>query len=176
MCCERWRIRLLPGAHHATARIRTAGNLPDSRSRAGAKCCNPALRYRRAFRHQQCALGRPDICECMDVDSRVATDAHGTSMRRCADRRSCGSFAGASNGHPSSQDRGAGKPNGYEGGCGGATATKKSTLVIAFSRADRRRKIVRVQIPDHCGNGHRLTVGNVRIDQRVALMAVPAMW
>jgi len=118
MCCERWRIRLLPGAHHTTARIRTAGNFPDSRSRAGAKCCNPALRYRRAFSHQQCALGRPDICECMDVDSRVATEAHGTSMRRCADRRSCGSSAGASNGHPSSQDRAAGKTNRYEGGCG----------------------------------------------------------
>src|SRR5438046_7997172 len=46
----------------------------------------------------------------------VATEAHGTSMRRCADRRSCGSFAGASNGHPSSQDRAAGKTNRYEGG------------------------------------------------------------
>ena len=50
-------------------------------------------------------------------------------------------------------------------GSGGAIATN-STLVIPFSRADRRRKIARVQIPDHCGNGHRLTVGNVRIDQR----------
>jgi len=50
-------------------------------------------------------------------------------------------------------------------GSGGAIATN-STLVIPFSRADRRGKIARVQIPDHCGNGHRLTVGNVRIDQR----------
>src|SRR5207253_5368145 len=43
-------------------------------------------------------------------------------------------------------------------GSGGAIPTD-NTLVIPFSRADRRRKIARVQIPDHCGNGHRLTVG-----------------
>ena len=50
-------------------------------------------------------------------------------------------------------------------GSGAAIATN-STLVIPFSRADRRRKIARVQVPDHCDNGHWLTVGNVRIDQR----------
>jgi len=50
-------------------------------------------------------------------------------------------------------------------GSGGAIPTN-STLVIPFSRADRRRKSAGVQIPDHCGNGHRLTVGNARIDQR----------
>ena len=48
---------------------------------------------------------------------------------------------------------------------GGAMPTN-SALVIPLSRADRRGKIARVQIPDHCGNGHRLTVGNVRMDQR----------
>ena len=32
----------------------------------------------------------------------------------------------------------------------GAIATN-STLVIPFSRGDRRGKIARVQIPDHCG-------------------------
>ena len=50
-------------------------------------------------------------------------------------------------------------------GSGAAIATN-STLVIPFSRADRRRKIARVQIPSHCCNGHALTPDNVRIDHR----------
>jgi hypothetical protein len=50
-------------------------------------------------------------------------------------------------------------------GSGGAIATN-STLVIPFSRADRRRKIASTEIPSHCGHGHPLTPGNVQIAAR----------
>ena len=53
----------------------------------------------------------------------------------------------------------------FKRGSGGAIPTY-STTVIPFTSADRRRKNSSVQISDYCGNGHRLTVGNVRIDQR----------
>jgi hypothetical protein len=50
-------------------------------------------------------------------------------------------------------------------GSGGVIPTN-STTVIPFSSADRGRKSASIEIPDHCGNGHRLTPDNVRIDQR----------
>ena len=50
-------------------------------------------------------------------------------------------------------------------GSGGAIPTN-STLVIPFSRADRRRKIPSSEIPSHCGRGHPLTPGNLQIAAR----------
>jgi hypothetical protein len=48
-------------------------------------------------------------------------------------------------------------------GSGGLIPTN-STTIVPFSSADRRRKIASNE-PDQCGNGHRLTPDNVRIDR-----------
>jgi len=49
-------------------------------------------------------------------------------------------------------------------GSGGTIATN-GTVVIPFSRADRRRKIAAFEVPNHCSNGHALTPDNLRIEQ-----------
>jgi hypothetical protein len=41
-------------------------------------------------------------------------------------------------------------------GSGGPLPTN-SRLVIPFTSVDRRRKIVSIEIPSHCGKGHSLT-------------------
>jgi hypothetical protein len=48
-------------------------------------------------------------------------------------------------------------------GSGGVIATN-STAVVHFSNIDRR-KIRREEIPSHCGEGHPLTLDNLRIEQ-----------
>ena len=50
-------------------------------------------------------------------------------------------------------------------GSGGLIQTN-STTIVPFSSADRRRKNAAIEVPDHCGNGHRLTPDNVRVEQR----------
>ena len=53
------------------------------------------------------------------------------------------------------------------GDCGsGGLIPTNSTTIVPFSSADRRRKIASNEVPDQCGNGHRLTPDNVRIDGR----------
>jgi hypothetical protein len=47
----------------------------------------------------------------------------------------------------------------------GGLIPSNSTTIVAFSSADRRRKIAVNELPDQCGNGHRLTPDNVRIDR-----------
>ena len=44
----------------------------------------------------------------------------------------------------------------------GGLIPTNSTTVVPFSSADRRRKIASNEVPDQCGNGHRLTPDNVR--------------
>ena len=50
-------------------------------------------------------------------------------------------------------------------GSGGVMPTN-STTIVPFSNPDRRRKIAANEVPAQCGNGHRLTPDNVRIDRR----------
>src|SRR4029077_1011408 len=57
---------------------------------------------------------------------------------------------------------------------GGRLIPTNSTTIAPFSSADRRRKIASNEVPDQCGNGHRLTPDNVSGRQRRGPPAVPS--